>query len=132
MLIMKTKRPRMNRNLLEQREKMVGTNCPICGIKMCKPKLNRLTSATIEHIDRLAEGGRNDLNNIIIICRLCNLGRNHTALICKNKNQLGYPEWSKISLYNSEFSRATINAHFSNIDSIFWNFFNEHRVSQPD
>ena len=123
---------RYTKNQLAQRKSKVGTNCPICGNKMCNPKNNRWFSATIEHVDRLADGGRNDPNNTIIICRLCNQGRNHTALTCKNMNILGYPEWSKISIYNTGFSRVTINAHFSYIDSIFWNFFNERRISQSD
>ena len=115
------------RRLLDQRENKVGL--PNMNI-MSKPKYNH--SATIEHIDRLSEGGKNDLTNIIIICRLCNQGRNYTAVTCKNQNLLGYPEWSKISLYKSEFSTAMIATYLSKIDSIFWNFVNERRISQSD
>ena len=131
-LIMKRKKRNYSKSILDHRENKVGTNCPICGNIMSKPKYNRCFSATIEHIDRLADGGRNDPTNIIIICRLCNQGRNYTAVTCKNQNLLGYPEWSKISLYKSEFSKAMIATYISKIDSIFWNFVNERMISQSD
>jgi 5-methylcytosine-specific restriction endonuclease McrA len=51
--------------------------CCYCGIKMRISFGNRMQhdSETIEHLDRRADGGRNDRGNIALACFACNSGR---------------------------------------------------------
>ena len=129
---MKRKRKKNNKNMVKLRDSKIGTQCPQCLVEMGNPKKNTWNSATIEHIERCADGGLNNLNNIVIICKSCNTARGTTAQHMKQNNVLGYAEWAILSLNtNCYYSKAVIAAYFSNIDFLFWQLVCKRGISRP-
>jgi len=46
-----------------------GEACAKCGIKFTYPYAEPV--ATLHHIKRVEDGGTNDLNNLVLLCREC-------------------------------------------------------------
>lgn len=66
--------PRLVRLFNEQRGK-----CCYCTSPMTL-RLNRPTTATIEHITPRSHGGDNDMDNLACACQACNWRRGNTPL----------------------------------------------------
>jgi hypothetical protein len=123
-----------NNTLISLRDSKVGEPCPICWVIMTPSKENTFSSATIEHIDRLADGGKTCLTNIVICCKGCNSARGTVAQTLKRDNQLcfGYREWAALSLNGSdEFSQNVITRYYSSLDIMFWTLVSKRGISRP-
>lgn len=123
-----------NKTIMNLRDSKVGEPCPICWIIMTPSKENTFSSATIEHINRLADGGRSCLTNIVICCKGCNSARGTIAEILKRGNTIcfGYSEWAKLSLNgDDEYSQKVINRYYSNLDAMFWTLISKRGISRP-
>lgn len=123
-----------NKSITNLRDSKVGEPCPICWIIMTPSKENTFSSATIEHIDRLADGGRSCLTNIVICCKGCNSARGTIAEILKRDNTIrfGYSEWAKLSLNgDDEYSQKVITRYYSNLDAMFWKLISKRGISRP-
>ena len=118
------------------RDSKVGTKCPICGVIMGPSKENVDFSATIEHIVRLADGGKNCLSNIVICCKSCNNARDIVAKELQRQGLLGYSLWAvhSINPKRREPSLQFIaeNEHLSFIDSMFWQILSKKGIGRPD
>ena len=123
-----------NKTIMNLRDSKVGEPCPICWVIMTPSKENTFSSATIEHIDRLADGGKTCLTNIVICCKGCNSARGTVAQTLKRDNQLcfGYREWAALSLNGSdEFSQNVITRYYSSLDIMFWTLVSKRGISRP-
>lgn len=123
-----------NKSKLNLRDSKVGEPCPICWVIMTPSKENTFSSATIEHIVRIADGGRCCLTNIVICCKGCNSARGTIAEILKRNNTIcfGYSEWAKLSLNgDDEYSQKVITRYYSNLDTMFWKLISKRGISRP-
>lgn len=75
----------------KMRNSFYGTECPLCGRKM-----NKKNPPSIQHNVAVSKGGRNDLDNISVICRSCNssIGIKETGAI---NNDLVRKKWEEIN-----------------------------------
>jgi len=77
-----------------------GRNCPICGDYMehyqgLVVDHTKLQAATIEHILPRSLGGKHDQENLIVICKCCNLSRGlvYNNLTLNRVTLFRYVEW---------------------------------------
>ena len=121
-----------NKSMIILRDSMVGTPCPLCLVIMGPSNENTWISATIDHISRLADGGKNNLQNTAIVCKSCNTARGTTAQHMKRQKRLGYAKWAVLSLnVNCKDSQAVIATLYSDIDSEFWHLAAKRGASRP-
>lgn len=67
---------RLTRDVLRSKQ---GSKCCYCGQEMTVPPRgvagHHPQQETLEHLRRKIDGGKNDLDNLALSCRECNVGR---------------------------------------------------------
>lgn len=62
-----------------------GQNCFYCSCKLHKPNSGLLPTMTIEHLLSVADGGNNNVSNLVLACKPCNTAVADSPIIEKVK-----------------------------------------------
>lgn len=56
------------------------TNCPLCKVELDYEVSLTPCSAEVDHIVPYSKGGQDHIDNVMVICRLCNVRKGNKAL----------------------------------------------------